>query len=32
MGGSLGAANAAPRGARFTLLLPLVAASTGRAA
>jgi signal transduction histidine kinase len=35
MGGSLSAANAAPRGARFTLLLPLVAApaaSTGRAA
>ena len=28
MGGSLSAANAAPRGARFTLLLPLVAAST----
>ena len=28
MGGSLTAANAAPRGARFTLLLPLVATST----
>ncbi|WPH11558.1 sensor histidine kinase [Variovorax paradoxus] len=28
MGGSLTAANALPRGARFTLLLPLVAAST----
>ncbi|MFS2167004.1 ATP-binding protein, partial [Variovorax sp. Varisp62] len=25
MGGSLSAANASPRGARFTLLLPLVA-------
>jgi C4-dicarboxylate-specific signal transduction histidine kinase len=32
MGGSLSAANAAPRGARFTLLLPLVAASTERMA
>ncbi|WP_431112203.1 sensor histidine kinase [Variovorax paradoxus] len=32
MGGSLNAANATPRGARFTLLLPLVAASSGRAA
>ena len=32
MGGSLTAANAAPRGARFTLLLPLVAASTERTA
>ncbi|CAN7287136.1 MULTISPECIES: sensor histidine kinase [Variovorax] len=32
MGGSLTAANAAPRGARFTLLLPLVAASTERMA
>lgn len=32
MGGSLSAANAAPRGARFTLQLPLVAASSGRAA
>jgi signal transduction histidine kinase len=28
MGGSLSAANASPRGARFTLLLPLVAPST----
>jgi C4-dicarboxylate-specific signal transduction histidine kinase len=28
MGGSLSAANAMPRGARFTLLLPLVAASS----
>lgn len=28
MGGSLSAANATPRGARFTLLLPLVAAWT----
>jgi C4-dicarboxylate-specific signal transduction histidine kinase len=28
MGGSLSAANATPRGARFTLLLPMVAAST----
>ena len=32
MGGSLSAANALPRGARFTLLLPLVAASTERMA
>ena len=32
MGGSLSAANASPRGARFTLLLPLVAASTERLA
>ena len=32
MGGSLSAANAAPRGARFTLLLPLVAPSTERPA
>jgi signal transduction histidine kinase len=32
MGGSLSAANALPRGARFTLLLPLVAASTERTA
>lgn len=32
MGGSLSAANASPRGARFTLLLPLVAPSTERPA
>lgn len=32
MGGSLSAANAAPRGARFTLLLPLVSPSTERSA
>lgn len=31
MGGSLSAANTAARGARFTLLLPLVAAAGGRA-
>jgi len=31
MGGSLSAANASPRGARFTLLLPLVAPPAERA-
>ncbi|MGJ7615417.1 MULTISPECIES: sensor histidine kinase [unclassified Variovorax] len=31
MGGSLGAANVSPRGARFTLLLPLVAPTAERA-